>query len=118
MDDLGAPIAHLAVAEGAPVYDRDGEEVGAVEHVLTDEGTGIFDGLIVDTSALPGGHRFADADQIAELRERGVILAVAADALHEPHGGAAVMEVQPEDTTESDLEAKLRRAWDWISGRY
>ena len=118
MEDHGPPIAYTALAEGVPVYDKAGDEIGEVEHVLADEEVDIFDGLILDTTSLPGGHLFADVDQIAELRERAVLLAVERDALHEPSENPAVMEAQPDDTAEGDLERRLRRAWDWISGRY
>jgi len=121
MDDLGPPVAYLALEEGVPVYASGGERVGTVAHVLADEGADVFDGLVLDTSAGPGGHRFADAEQIASLHERGVVLALdaaAADALPEPHENPAVLDADPADADESELSAKLRRAWDWISGRY
>ena len=74
MNDLGAPIAYLVLRTGTPVYDRDGERVGVVEHVLADEAVDIFHGLVVHTEPLPGRDVYADADQIAALRERGVLL--------------------------------------------
>jgi len=117
VEDLGAPIAYLALEEGTPVFDRRRERVGVVEHVLADLTKDIFDGLIVHTLPLPGRHLFADVDQIGELHERGVLLSVNRDALHEPGESPAVMEVQPDDTVESPLQARLRRAWDWLSGR-
>ncbi len=117
VDDLGAPISYLALPRGVPVYDAAGERVGTVDHVLADERVDVFDGLIVDTRPRPGGHRFADADQIAELHERGVVLSVGGAALHEPTPAPAAMRATPDDVAASGLEAKLRRAWDWISGR-
>lgn len=117
MDDLGPPIAYAALERGVPVYDHGGERVGVVDHVLADAGLDIFDGLIVHTHPLMGERLFADVDQIAELRERGVTLSVDRAALHEPSPGPGAMSAQPGDTTESQLEARLRRAWDWISGR-
>jgi hypothetical protein len=118
MDDLGAPIAYLALAEGTPVYGADGGEVGTVAHVLADDGADVFDGLVLETS---GGHRFVDAPEVAELHERGVVLALsAADAarLPEPSANPAALDVNPADAEESELSAKLRRAWDFLSGRY
>jgi sporulation protein YlmC with PRC-barrel domain len=115
VEELGPPIAYIALEEGTPVYDRRGERIGVVEHVLFDEATDIFDGLIVHTAPLPGHHLFADVDQIAELHERGVLLSVERDALHEPSEKSA--DSNAEDTVESPLHARLRRAWDWISGR-
>jgi hypothetical protein len=44
--------------------------------VLADADLDIFHGLIVHTQPLPGRHLYANADQIPELHERGVLLAV------------------------------------------
>jgi uncharacterized protein YrrD len=115
MEDLGAPIAYLALKEGTPVFDRDGNRIGVVEHVMADEVADLFLGLIVHTLPLPGKHRYADADQIAGLYERGVLLAVGRDELHEPKAPARRSVSVPE-VVESPLQARLRRAWDWISG--
>ena len=115
MGDLGPPIAYLALEEGTPVYDASGEQLGVVEHILGDMDADVFDGLIVHTKPLPGKHLFADVDQIAELHERGAVLSVERDELHEP-GGRPNRKDGP-DTMENPLEARLRRAWDWISGR-
>ena len=87
MEDLGAPASYLTLAEGVPVYSSDGEELGKVEHVLADPDVDVFDGIVLDTSVLPGGRRFADATQVAEIYERGVVLtleAAAAERLPEP----------------------------------
>jgi hypothetical protein len=111
--DLGLPIAYTALQEDTPVYDREGTRIGVVEQVLADEPVDIFHGLIVHTLPLPGRHLFADADQISELHERGVVLSVARDDLHEPRE-------EPKQTGGHDkpinevLEAGLRRAWDWL----
>ena len=116
--DLGRPIAYLVLAEGTAVYDRDGERIGVVDHVLADDREDIFHGIVVHTVPLPGEHRYADADQVAALHERGVLLAVGREALHEPR------EPRPARVTtagsvpaESPLEARLRRVWDWITNR-
>lgn len=121
MENLGKPSSYLALREGVAVFSSDGERLGAVEHVLRDEGTDIFDGIVLDTSVLPGGHRFADADQVAEVFERGVLLKLdraTAEALPEPGRNPAVMDVDPAQSSEGGLERKLRRAWDLISGNY
>lgn len=115
VDDLGPPVAYLAVREGIPVFDPDGNRIGVVEHVVADEPADIFHGLVVHTLPLPGRHRYADADQIAELRERGVLLSVGRDELREPTEPAARRQRSPGDPPESRLEAGLRRAFDWIS---
>ena len=123
MEDLGQPSSYLSLQAGAEVYSCDGEQVGRVEHVLADPGLDIFDGIVLDTSVLPGGHRFVDAEQVEEVFERGVLLKIdraAADGLPEPTETAATMEVGPEDVSMGDedkLKGKLKRAWDLISGK-
>ena len=117
MEDLGPPIAYTVLEEGTPVYDRNGERIGVVDHVLADMQLDIFEGVVVHTLPLPGKHLFADVDQIAELHERGVLLAVERDALHEPPDESARRRSEEDSAPENPLEARLRRAWDWISGR-
>ncbi|GGL02165.1 PRC-barrel domain-containing protein [Mangrovihabitans endophyticus] len=97
-EDLGAPIAYLALPDGTAVYDRSGESVGEVAHVLADDQEDIFHGLILTT---PRGHRFARPDQVDGLYERGVIVAVPAAELAEPNA-------------EADEESLLKRAWNWL----
>jgi uncharacterized protein YrrD len=109
VDELGPPIAYVALEEGTPVYDASGERVGVVEHVQGDMNADVFDGLIVHTKPLPGKHLFADVGQIAELRERGVVLSVERGELHEPR--------ERREAVGGQLEARVRRAWDWISRR-
>ena len=81
-DALGPPVAYLALKDGTPVYDRTGARVGVVEHVM-DEG-GIFEGIIVHTYPLPGRHLYADATQVDEIHQRGVVLSVERADLHDP----------------------------------
>jgi uncharacterized protein YrrD len=97
-EDLGAPIAYLVVKDGIPVYDRSGDRVGEVEHVLADEQEDVFHGLIVKSHH---GHRFAAADQVDGLYERGVIVAVPAERL-------------PTARRTDEEKHRLRRAWDWL----
>ena len=120
MADLGEPSSYLMLKEGTPVLSSDGESLGKVEHVLADPENDIFDGLVIDRSVLPGGHRFVDADQIGEIFERGVLLKLdreAAETLPEPGKNPAAMEASPGDDVPGGLESKLRRAWDLISGK-
>lgn len=119
MDDLGAPASYMTLAAGTAVLARDGRELGRVEHVLADVEHDIFDGIVLDTSVLPGGHRFVDASQVGDIHERGVVLkidAAAAAALPEPSENPATMAAGPEDTVPDDLGDKLRRAWDRLTG--
>src|SRR5262249_39687924 len=67
VDDLGQPSSYLALQEGIGVYSSDGERIGKVEHVLAVPEDDIFDGIVLDTSVLPGGHRFVDAPQVQEI---------------------------------------------------
>jgi uncharacterized protein YrrD len=121
MEDLGGPGSYMTLAEGTAVYSRDGQLLGKVEHVLAEPDKDIFDGIVFDSSPLPGGHRFVDAPEVERIHERGVVLALdSADAqrLPEPSANPATMSAEPDDTAEGELERKLRRAWDLISGRY
>jgi hypothetical protein len=113
---LGSPIAYPALEEGTAVYDSRGDRIGVVERVLADGAHDIFEGVIVHTLPLPGRHLFADVEQIAELRERGVLLSVDRDELREPSETPGSPTAHPDDTVESPLQARLRRAWDWLSG--
>jgi uncharacterized protein YrrD len=119
--DLGDPVSYLVLADGTAVVSSDGNEVGTVEHVLADPDADVFDGVIVDMRAGPGGHRFADAAQIAAIHERGVVLGIdarAAERLPEPAKNPATMDAGPDDVVPDGLDDKLRRAWDYLSGNY
>jgi hypothetical protein len=116
--DLGAPTSYLTLEPGADVVDASGETIGKVDHILAEPAVDVFDGLVVDVSPLPGGLRFADAEQIDGIFESGVVLKVRADALHEPEKQAGTLSASPDDVDTSGFEARLRRAWDYISGRY
>ena len=122
MPDLGPPSSYLSLGKGAECYSCDGERVGEVEHVLAAPDQDIFDGIVLDTSVLPGGHRFVDAEQVEEIFERGVLLKIdrsEAERLPEPTANAAVMEVSADDVADDDestLKRKLHRAWQLISG--
>jgi len=119
MEDLGPPSSYLALRVGVPVYSSDGEEVGKVEHVLAVPDDDIFDGIVLDRSILPGGHRFVDAPEVRAIFERGVELkidAAAAKALPEPSANPGSIEVGPGDMAKGGHD-KLRRAWDLITGK-
>lgn len=105
--DRGAPIAYLALEAGTPVYASGGERLGTVEHVLADSSADIFEGIVLDARGDLGGRRFADAEEIADMYERAVLLRLdrrAAERLPEPKAGS------------EGVGDKLRRAWDVISG--
>jgi hypothetical protein len=116
MEDLGHRVSHLGVPKGVPVLSSDGQEIGKLELVLSDERTGIFDGIVVDTKPGPGGWKFVDAPEVGELHERGIVLridAAACENLPEPTGNPAVMRLGDL----SGVQEKLRRAWRSLSGR-
>ncbi|HSR95319.1 MAG TPA: hypothetical protein VLK56_10685 [Solirubrobacterales bacterium] len=120
MKDLGAPTSYLTLPMGVPVYSSDGEELGKVEHVLSTPNIDIFDGIVLDTSVLPGGHRFVDAPEVAEVYEGGVVLtidAAAAQNLPEPSANPGSLDVDPADLVKDEHHGKLSRAWDLISGK-
>jgi uncharacterized protein YrrD len=122
VEDLGNPSSYLELGKGAECYSCDGERVGSVEHVLAAPDEDIFDGIVLDTSVLPGGHRFVDASQVEEIFDRGVVLKIdrgAAESLPEPSANPATMEATADDVAEgeeSGLTRKLKRAWDVLSG--
>jgi PRC-barrel domain len=78
MDDLGAPLSYLVLRKGVPVYSSEGERLGRVVKVLSAPEANMFDGIIFDTKAGPGGHRFVDAPEVGQIYERGVVLKIGA----------------------------------------
>ena len=122
MPDLGQPSSYLSLGKDTECYSCDGEKVGKVEHILAVPEEDIFDGIVLDTSVLPGGHRFVDAEQVEEIFDRGVLLKIdrrAAEDLPEPSENPAAMEISADDVAASDegkLKRKLHRAWEMISG--
>ncbi len=122
MADDGAPIAYMVLEEGTAVRTADGHDVGSVKRVLADTGADIFDGLILET---PQGDRFVDAPAVESIYERAVVLSLSADDvahLPEPSPSPAVMEPTADDiagdTPGATVRARLRDAWDRISGKY
>lgn len=118
--DLGTPSSFLTLGKGVPVYSSDGREVGKVEYVLSVPDDDIFDGIVLDTSSLPGGRRFVDAPEVAAIYERGVELkidAAACERLPKPSANPGSAEVGPDDLVGGPSHDKLRRAWDLISGK-
>jgi CheY-like chemotaxis protein len=105
-EDLGEPISYLVLADGTPVWDRAGDRVGTVEHVLADDREDLFHGLVIKTH---DGHRYASSDQVDGIYERGVIVAVPAEQLAEPSTDG------PAEAADDDrLRNGLRRAWEWL----
>ncbi|MGH2973948.1 MAG: hypothetical protein ACRDLL_03660 [Solirubrobacterales bacterium] len=119
MEDLGEPTSYLAVSKGVPVYSSDGVKLGRVVRVLSAPNLDMFDGVIFDTTAGPGGHRFVDAPEVSQIYEGGMVLkidAVEAASLPAPSANAGSLSVDPADLVGSK-PGFLRRAWGSISGK-
>jgi hypothetical protein len=119
MDDLGQPSSYLAVSPGVPVYSSDGEKLGRVVRVMSAPNLDMFDGIVFDTTAGPGGHRFVDAPEVGQIYESGVVLKVsAAEAakLEAPAANPGSLKVNPGDLGGAK-RGGLGRFWDRISGK-
>jgi hypothetical protein len=116
----GESASYLTLEAGAAVISADGERIGTVEHVLRDDATDIFDGIIIDMRRGPGGLHFVDAPEVAQIGPDGVRLTIdanEAENLPKPSPSPAVMEHHGVEDSEGKLEHKLRRAWEIVSGR-
>ena len=82
MDDLGQTVAWRALSRAPRSTTAAARPVGVVERVIT--AGDIFEGILIHTRPFPGRHLIADHHQVAELHERGVVLAVGRDELREP----------------------------------
>lgn len=118
---MGHPISYEVLEHGTPVFSSDGEKIGTVAHVLAAPDENVFDGVVIVGHPGPGRHRFAGADDIEHIYERGVVLKLTREAcehLPEPTANPAVMREDPGEPAPGPLAAKLSRAWDYISGNY
>jgi len=89
-------ISYQALRKGVPVRASGGEQIGTVEHVLEVPELDVFDGIVLQT---PGGLRFADADQVADITDGYVLLnlpANEAERLGRPQA-AAVYHADPSE---------------------
>ena len=120
-DDRGAPIAYMVLEPGTPVHSADGAEIGTVKHVLADDASDVFDGLVLDTK---DGDRFVDAPEVGDLFERLVVLTIDAERarqLPEHTPSPAVIDVDPDTVAGSDgagPRSTARKVWDRLSGNY
>jgi hypothetical protein len=95
-------ISYQALAKGVPVRASGGEQIGTVEHVLQVPELDVFDGIVLRT---PGGLRFADANQVADITDRYVLLnlpAGEAERLGQPQA-SAVYHADPSEHAGSSL---------------
>jgi hypothetical protein len=119
MENLGKPSSYLTIAKGVPVFSSDGEKLGRVVRVMSAPNIDMFDGIVFDTTAGPGGHRFVDAPEVGEIYEGGVVLKIdAAEAagLAAPAANPGSLSVDPADLGGSQ-RGPLKRVWDRLSGK-
>jgi hypothetical protein len=119
MENLGEPTSYLAVAKGVPVYSSDGENLGRVVRVLSAPKLDMFDGIVFDTTAGLGGHRFVDAPEVGDIYERGVVLkidAAEAASLKAPDANPGSLSVNPDDLV-GGRPGFFRRAWNSMTGK-
>ena len=119
MENLGEPSSYLTVSKGVPVYSSDGENLGRVVKVLSAPNLDMFDGVIFDTTAGPGGHRFVDAPEVGEIFENGLVLkidAAEAASLRKPDANPGSVAVDPADLGGAKRSG-LGRFWDRLSGK-
>ena len=112
MMDEGLPISYEVLNTGVAVFASDGAQVGVVESILAAPEEDIFHGLVVRVEGVP---RFAAADVVAELHERGVDLSIdsaAARELPPPEEGGPVVKLDAQS-----LGRPWRSWWDRITGR-
>lgn len=120
MEDLGERSSYLTVSKGVPVYSSDGEKLGRVVRVLSAPNIDMFDGIIFDTTAGPGGHRFVDAPEVGEIFEGGIVLtidAAEATSLTAPGANPGALSVNPADLAAGGGRGTLGRLWDRLSGK-
>jgi hypothetical protein len=101
--------------KGFRFFDRTGRRVRVVDRVMVDQATDTFEGIIIHTLPLPGRHLYAGHEQIAELRERAVLLVVEAGELQELSERYG-RKRKSGDSPEHPLERRLRRAWNRVNG--
>jgi hypothetical protein len=102
MEDDARRISYQALRKGVPVRASGGEEIGTVEHVLEVPELDVFDGIVLRTA---DGLRFADADQVADITDRYVMLnlpATGAERLGRPQA-PAVYHADPSEHASGSL---------------
>jgi hypothetical protein len=120
MDDMGEPTSYLTLGRNVEVYASDGTRVGRVVRVLSEPRADMFDGIVIDTTAGPGGHKFVDAPEVGEIYERGVVLKIDAaevEKLPKPAANPGALQVNPADLAKGGGGGGLRRLWDRLSGK-
>jgi hypothetical protein len=111
--DLGAPVSYLTVGRRTPVLAADGVQIGRVRRVLAARAQDVFHGMLVDT---PAGDRVVVADEIAEIRERGVVLRLDAAGCRDLPLPSSDPVARP-DTPLQALDDLAANVWRRVSGR-
>ena len=78
----GDPISYMALPKGARIVGSDGEEVGRVSDVISDDQKDIFSGLTFKHGAL-GRQHFLAADLVESMTMEEVTLTVTSDVAME-----------------------------------
>jgi hypothetical protein len=118
VDDLGDRISYQVLARGVSVFSADREQVGSVVRVMWVPEKDVFDGIVFAPAAGRRDHRFVDAPEVAEIFERGVVLAISAAQAAElppPGQNAASLSVDPADLV-GGWGGRVRRAWNAFKG--
>lgn len=108
------PVSWFMIEPGWTVLDSSGAEVGSVDEVVGDSSDDIFNGLSISTSLL-GKPRYVPSEQVAEITEGRVRLALSKDEvghLGEYQEPPTTAEVLPEEAgalrrAESAVEAPI-----------
>jgi hypothetical protein len=110
----GDPVSWFLIEPGWKVVDATGEEVGSVDEIVGDSSDDIFNGLSISPSLL-GQPRYVPSEQVAEIVEGEVRLALSRDAVHqlgEFKDPPTTAEILPEEAgalrrTEAAVEAPI-----------
>ena len=80
---MSDPVSWFLIEHGWKVVGPDGREIGKVEEVVGDTGEDIFNGLAVSTG-FTHRPRYVPSEQVREITEGQVRVAVSDDELHRP----------------------------------
>ena len=78
----GDPISYMALPKGARIVGSDGEEIGRVSEVISDDQKDIFSGLTFKDGAL-SKEQFLPADLVDSMTTETVTLSVTSDVARE-----------------------------------
>jgi hypothetical protein len=80
---MADPVSWLVVEKGWQVVGADGSELGAVEAVIGDSGSDIFNGLSVSAGLLGRHVRYVPAERVHEIVDGRVVLDLDAGAFEQ-----------------------------------